>query len=139
MTNEENAKVENNEKQTTLQSLTPDEALKKLEEEEAARQKAYEEKYVNKFVTDQPTEFYFIGPVKYGKITFKQKDNTEKTNDVWRFEVANEREFSTSNFQLAREILTALKDGKHKISLAHRSVKGKDGNYHDSIVMIKAE
>ena len=69
----ENEKVENNEKQTTLQSLTPDEALKKLEEEEAARQKAYEEKYVNKFVTDQPTEFYFIGPPRnpngYQKMT----------------------------------------------------------------------
>ena len=131
MTNEEN---ENN-----LQKFTAEDALKKLEEEEAARQKAYDQKYVNKSIGTDPAEFTFTGEVEFGKVTFKQKDGTEKTNDVWKFKVADDREFSTSNFQLSREILTALKDNKHKISLAHRSVKGKDGNYHDSIVMIKAE
>ena len=131
MTNEEN---ENN-----LQKFTAEDALKKLEEEEAARQKAYDQKYVNKSIGTDPAEFTFTGEVEFGKVTFKQKDGTEKTNDVWKFKVADDREFSTSNFQLSREILTALKDGKHKISLAHRSVKGKDGNYHDSIVMINAE
>ena len=131
MTNEEN---ENN-----LQKFTAEDALKKLEEEEAARQKAYDQKYVNKSIGTDPAEFTFTGEVEFGKVTFKQKDGTEKTNDVWKFKVADDREFSTSNFQLSREILTALKDNKHKISLAHRSVKGKDGNYHDSIVMINAE
>ena len=131
MTNEEN---ENN-----LQKFTVEEALKKLNDEEAARQKAYDQKYVNKSIGTDPAEFTFTGEVEFGKVTFKQKDGTEKTNDVWKFKVADDREFSTSNFQLSREILTALKDNKHKISLAHRSVKGKDGNYHDSIVMIKAE
>ena len=131
MTNEEN---ENN-----LQKFTAEDALKKLEEEEAARQKAYDQKYVNKSIGTDPAEFTFTGEVEFGKVTFKQKDGTEKTNDVWKFKVADDREFSTSNFQLSREILTALKDNKHKISLAHKSVKGKDGNYHDSIVMIKAE
>ena len=131
MTNEEN--------QNTLDKLTVQQALEKLEAEEKARQEAYDKKYVNKSITNEPTEFTFTGEVEFGQVTFKQKDNTEKTNDVWKFKVADDREFSTSNFQLSREILTALKDGKHKISLAHRSVKGKDGNYHDSIVMIKAE
>ena len=131
MTNEEN--------QNTLEKLTVQQALEKLEAEEKARQEAYDKKYVNKSITNEPTEFTFTGEVEFGQVTFKQKDNTEKTNDVWKFKVADDREFSTSNFQLSREILTALKDGKHKISLAHRSVKGKDGNYHDSIVMIKAE
>lgn len=131
MTNEEN--------QNTLEKLTVQQALEKLEAEEKARQEAYDKKYVNKSITNEPTEFTFTGEVEFGQVTFKQKDNTEKTNDVWKFKVADDREFSTSNFQLSREILTALKDNKHKISLAHRSVKGKDGNYHDSIVMIKAE
>lgn len=131
MTNEEN---ENN-----LQKFTAEDALKKLEEEEAARQKAYDQKYVNKSIGTDPAEFTFTGEVEFGKVTFKQKDGSEKISDVWRFRIAEDREFSTSNFQLSREILTALKDGKHKISLAHKSVKGKDGNYHDSIVMIKAE
>ena len=131
MTNEEN---ENN-----LQKFTAEDALKKLEEEEAARQKAYDQKYVNKSIGTDPAEFTFTGEVEFGKVTFKQKDGSEKISDVWRFRIAEDREFSTSNFQLSREILTALKDGKHKISLAHKSVKGKDGNYHDSIVMINAE
>ena len=131
MTNEEN--------QNTLEKLTVQQALEKLDAEEKARQEAYDKKYVNKSITNEPTEFTFTGEVEFGQVTFKQKDNTEKTNDVWKFKVADDREFSTSNFQLSREILTALKDNKHKISLAHRSVKGKDGNYHDSIVMIKAE
>ena len=131
MTNEEN--------QNTLEKLTVQQALEKLDAEEKARQEAYDKKYVNKSITNEPTEFTFTGEVEFGKVTFKQKDNTEKTNDVWKFRIEGDREFSTSNFQLSREILTALKDNKHKISLAHRSVKGKDGNYHDSIVMIKAE
>ena len=131
MTNEEN---ENN-----LQKFTAEDALKKLEEEEAARQKAYDQKYVNKSIGTDPAEFTFTGEVEFGKVTFKQKDGSEKISDVWRLRIAEDGEFSTSNFQLSREILTALKDGKHKISLAHKSVKGKDGNYHDSIVMIKAE
>lgn len=131
MTNEEN--------QNTLEKLTVQQALEKLEAEEKARQEAYDKKYVNKSITNEPTEFTFTSEVEFGQVTFKQKDNTEKTNDVWKFKVADDREFSTSNFQLSREILTALKDNKHKISLAHRSVKGKDGNYHDSIVMINAE
>ena len=131
MTNEEN--------QNTLEKLTVQQALEKLDAEEKVRQEAYDKKYVNKSITNEPTEFTFTGEVEFGQVTFKQKDNTEKTNDVWKFKVADDREFSTSNFQLSREILTALKDGKHNISLAHRSVKGKDGNYHDSIVMIKAE
>jgi hypothetical protein len=131
MTNEEN--------QNNLQKFTAEEALKRLEEEEAARQKAYDQKYANKSIGTDPAEFNFTGEVEFGKVTFKQKDGTEKTNDVWRFKIVEDREFSTSNFQLSREILTALKDGKHKISLAHRSVKGKDGNYHDAIAMIKAE
>ena len=122
-----------------MEKLTVQQALEKLEAEEKARQEAYDKKYVNKSITNEPTEFTFTGEVEFGQVTFKQKDNTEKTNDVWKFKVADDREFSTSNFQLSREILTALKDNKHKISLAHRSVKGKDGNYHDSIVMIKAE
>ena len=128
-----------NEQENNLQKFTADDALKKLDEEEKARQEAYDKKYVNKSITTEPTEFTFTGEVEFGKVTFKQKDGTEKTNDVWKFKVADDREFSTSNFQLSREILTALKDGKHKISLAHRSVKGKDGDYHDSIVMINAE
>ena len=131
MTNEEN--------QNTLEKLTVQQALEKLEAEEKARQEAYDKKYVNKSIGTDPAEFTFTGEVEFGQVTFKQKDNTEKTNDVWKFKVADDREFSTSNFQLSREILTALKDNKHKISLAHRSVKGKDGNYHDSIVMINAE
>ena len=128
-----------NEQENNLQKFTADDALKKLDEEEKARQEAYDKKYVNKSITTEPTEFTFTGEIEFGKVTFKQKDGTEKISDVWKFKVADDREFSTSNFQLSREILTALKDNKHKISLAHRSVKGKDGNYHDSIVMIKAE
>ena len=131
MTNEEN---ENN-----LQKFTAEEALKKLNDEEAARQEAYDKKYVNKSIGTDPAEFTFTGEIEFGKVAFKQKDGTEKISDVWKFRIAEDREFSTSNFQLSREILTALKDNKHRISLAHRSVKGKDGNYHDSIVMIKAE
>ena len=131
MTNEEN--------QNTLEKLTVQQALEKLEAEEKARQEAYDKKYVNKSIGTDPAEFTFTGEVEFGKVTFKQKDGTEKISDVWEFRIAEDREFSTSNFQLSREILTALKDNKHKISLAHRSVKGKDGNYHDSIVMIKAE
>ena len=131
MTNEEN--------QNTLEKLTVQQALEKLEAEEKARQEAYDKKYVNKSITNEPTEFTFTGEVEFGQVTFKQKDGTEKISDVWKFRIEGDREFSTSNFQLSREILTALKDNKHKISLAHRSVKGKDGNYHDSIVMIKAE
>ena len=111
MTNEEN--------QNTLEKLTVQQALEKLEAEEKARQEAYDKKYVNKSITNEPTEFTFTGEVEFGQVTFKQKDNTEKTNDVWKFKVADDREFSTSNFQLSREILTALKDNKHKISLPH--------------------
>lgn len=128
------------EEQSTLQPYTPAEALAALDKQEQERKEAYEKRYINKELDTTPKEYLFTGVVQFEKQRkFKQKDGTEKANDVWHFESADKREFTTSNFQTAREILTALKNKKYKISLAHKSQKGTDGNFHDAIVLVKAE
>lgn len=130
--------MENENEENSLVAYTVDEALNAITKREEERDK----KYINKELDEQPRTYVFTGIIQFGKMVFKKKVDGKEVDDpkdIWHFEVAENREFSTSNFTLAKEIVSALKDKKYKITLAHRSQKGKDDKFHDTIALLHAE
>ena len=121
--------------ENNLRKYTVDEALNELQKKE----EEYAKKYINKELTDQPQAYEFLDKAAFREQTFKRPNGEEKVIGVWHFYTVDNREFTTSNIQLAKEMLQAIKDGKRKISLAHKSVKGRDNQYHDTIALINAE
>jgi hypothetical protein len=131
--------MEETNEQDTLEAYTAEQALEIIDK----KQEAYDQKFINKELDENPREYIATGVIQFGSHIFKKKDKDgtmiDDKRDIWHFEIANDREFTTSNFTTAREIISALKDKKYKLTLAHRSQKGKDGQFHDAIVLVKAE
>ena len=100
------------------------------------------DKYLNKLITlSNPVEVIFdTGLIKKELVDFKQNGQS-KPSLVWRFFTVDFKEFSTSNVPLVKEILTAFKEGRNKITLGKKAATDREGREINQLkfYIVKAE